>query len=145
VKINHTVRAVLAMVALATLSGCPARFPTCSSNPVASPGGLCSAYYYKADYGAGGAVTQALVDCTIEGQRLGSNIVAFNRLDYGIGLRWLDARTLEVAVPASINMKDQRKTGFYSGHVLTYRYRTMRPDEPAFSGCRPIASRLSTW
>ena len=60
-------------------------------------------------------------------------------IDHGIGLQWLDARTLEVAVPAGVELKDQRKTGFYSGHELAYRYRALRTDEPAFSGCRPVA------
>ena len=129
--------AAYAIVALG-LTGCPAPVPTCSSPPVSTPGGFCSAYYYKGDYGSGGATTQALVDCTIDGHRLGGNIVAFHTLDHGIGLRWLDARTWEVAVPAGVELKDQRKTGFYSGHVLAYRYRALRPDEPAFSGCRPV-------
>jgi hypothetical protein len=46
---------------------------------------------------------------------------------------------LEVAVPPGVKLVDQEQTGFYSGHALTYRYRTLRPDEPAFLGCRPVA------
>lgn len=127
---------VSAVAALA-LAGCPSPSPTCSSPPVTAPGGVCSAYYYKTDYGAGGATTQALVDCNVKGSRLGGNVVAFHVLNHGIGLQWLDERTLEVAVPAGVKLENQRDADVYNGYALTYRYRALRPDEVAFSGCRP--------
>ena len=129
----------------ALLVGCPgADYPTCTGSRVNFAGGNCSAYYYKTDYGTGSVTTQALTDCLIDGQRLGGNVVAFHTLDHGIGLRWLDANTLEVAVPDHIKLENQRTKDLYRGHPLSYQYRSLQPGEPEFSGCSPQRSGGST-
>jgi len=123
---------------LLLLAGCPAaRTPTCEGTHAKAPGGPCSAYYYKAAYGSGGGVTQALTDCNFEDGRLGGNIVAFRGLAHGIGLRWLDARTLEVAVPDGVTLDNRREKDLYRGYALTYRYRRLLPGEAEFVGCTP--------
>ena len=120
------------------LVGCPSTdFPTCSGPLAAIPGGSCRAYYYQTDYGSGGATTQALTDCEFDSQRLGGNVVAFHTLSRGIGLRWLDQNTLEVAVPSGVKLESQRSQDIYLGHRLTYKYRTLLPGDSVFAGCHP--------
>jgi hypothetical protein len=120
------------------LSGCGgADYATCSSEPISHPGGKCDAYYYQTDYRSGGATTQAMVACRVDGERLGGNVVAFHTLEHGIGLRWMDATTLEVAVPSGVRLEDKRTSDVYFGHKLTYVYRSLAPDDPAYAGCRP--------
>jgi len=129
----------------ALLVGCPsADYPTCNASPVSYAGGKCSAYYYQTDYGSDGVTTQAMTDCLIDSQRLGGNVVAFHTLKHGIGLRWLDANTLEVAVPDGVTLESQRTKGIYLGYPLTYKYRSLQPGEPEFSGCSPQRSKGST-
>lgn len=129
----------LTIVLPALLSGCPGEgYPTCSSEPVTHPEGKCAAYYYTTDYGSGGATTQALTECTIGSQRGGGNIVAFHSLQRGIGLRWIDPHTLEVSVPDDVRLEDQRMSDVYAGYPLTYTYRRLSPESPAFAGCRPV-------
>ena len=139
----------LAVVSIAGLSallaGCPnADYATCSSTPVTFPGGKCSAYYYQNDYGSGGVTTQAMTDCKIDSQRLGGNVVAFHTLEHGIGLRWLDANTLEVSVPDDVKLESQRTRDVYLGQPLTYKYRSLLPGSPEFSGCNPKRQRGGT-
>jgi hypothetical protein len=129
----------------ASLSGCPsADYPTCTGPRATSSGGKCSAYYYQTDYGSGGATTQAMTDCQIDSQRLGGNVVAFHTLEHGIGLRWLDATTLEVAVPDGVKLENQRTHDVYLGHALTYRYRSLQPSDSEFSACSPQRQRGGT-
>ncbi|MGO1069623.1 hypothetical protein [Lysobacter sp. CA199] len=124
--------------ATALLSGCSGTdYATCSGPTVTYPGGKCGAHYYQADYGSGGVVTQALTDCDIDSHRLGGNVVAFHTLKHGIGLRWLDANTLEVSVPQGVELEDQRRDVIYLGHSLKYKYRRLLPTNPEFSGCGP--------
>lgn len=124
--------------AFALLVGCAGSdYPKCTGPRVNVAGGKCSAYYYQTDYGSGGVTTQALTDCIINGERMGGNIVAFHTLSHGIGLRWLDPNTLEVAVPDGIRLENQHSKGGFLGHQLSYKYRSLRPGEPEFSGCNP--------
>jgi hypothetical protein len=135
---NRQCRVIAVSFFTAILSGCPMEhFPSCRGDEVFYPGGKCSAYYYQTDYNSGGETTQAMVDCTINGQRLGGNVVAFHNLKTGIGLRWIDAKTLEVAVPTGVALNDQRTSNTYLGHQLQYRYRNLQPNEPAALGCDP--------
>ena len=78
-----------------------------------------------------------MTDCKIKAQRLGGNVVAFHTLDHGIGIRWLDATTLEVAVPTDTKLEDKRAGDVYLGHKLTYVYRDLTPEDPEFNGCQP--------
>ena len=78
-----------------------------------------------------------MVDCQINSQRLGGNVVAFHTLKHGIAVRWIDATTLEVAVPSGVKLEDKRTSDAYSGHKLTYIYRSLTPDDPEFMGCQP--------
>jgi hypothetical protein len=138
-----TVAAIACLSAL--LVGCPsADYPTCSSLPVSFPGGKCSAYYYQTDYGPAGETTQAMTDCLIDSQRLGGNVVAFHTLKHGIGLRWLNANTLEVAVPEGVTLENQRTSDAYLGYPVTYKYRSLGQAEPEFTGCSPTQSKGST-
>ncbi len=133
-------RLTIAVIATATvlLAGClSTNYPTCSSGPVTHPSGKCSAYYYKTDYGSGGATTQVLTSCVVGSDRLGGNVVAFHTLQYGIGLRWLDPNTLEVSVPDGVKLVNQRTSDVYSGYPLIYTYRTLSPESPEFAGCKP--------
>ena len=61
----------------------------------------------------------------------------FHHLKSGIGLRWIDANTLEVAVPSDVEINDSRPSSTYLGHQLQYRYRYLQPNEPAALGCNP--------
>ena len=125
------------MIALTLLlTACPgAEVRSCSSVPVSHPWGKCSAYYYQADFGDGGKTTQALVDCEIDAERLGGNVVSLHALEHGIGLRWLNATTLEVSVPEGGSLEGKRSGDTYRGHALTYVYRTLPLDSPDFAGC----------
>jgi hypothetical protein len=127
------------------LAGCPrADYSTCSSQPATFPGGKCSARYYQSNFGPGNATTQATTECKIGAQQLGGNIVAFDSIDHGIGLRWLDANTLEVSVPDGAKLEDQRQRDAYLGYRLTYKYRSLLPTDSAFSGCHPKRPKSST-
>ena len=120
------------------LAGCPsADYPTCSSSPVTHPGGNCSAYYYQTDYGSGGETTQAMMDCVIDSQRLGGNVVAFHTLEHGIGLRWTGPNTLEVLVPDGVKLEDRRTSDVYRGYPVKYQYGRLLPDSPDYKGCAP--------
>lgn len=66
---------------------------------------------------------------------MGSGVVGFSSLKHGIGLRWLDANTLEIAIPDGVKLDYQRKTSFHPQQGLTYRYRGLRPDDPVYAGC----------
>lgn len=135
---NHQFRIIAVSLIAASLSSCSIEnFPTCRSERAIYPDGKCSAYYYQTDYHSGGKTTQAMVDCTVDGQRLGGNVVAFHHLKSGIGLRWIDANTLEVAVPSDVEINDSRPSSTYLGHQLQYRYRYLQPNEPAALGCNP--------
>jgi len=126
---------ILFAACLAT-AGCSSEpAPSCQGPTVSHPDGKCTAYYYQTDYGSGGATTQALVSCRVDQGETGGNVVAIHDLAHGIGLRWLDAHTLEVAVPDQIRLENQRARDTYSGYALKYVYRSLRPDEPAFAGC----------
>ena len=127
---------IFALVATASLTGCPGeQFASCQGPTVSRPDGKCSAYYYQADYRSGGATTQALVSCNIHPGKPGGNVVAFHDLSHGIGLRWMDAHTLEVAVPDGIRLEDKRAGDTYNGYPLRYLYRSLQPAEPAYKGC----------
>lgn len=115
------------------------RLPTCYGPHVIYPSGKCGAYYYKTDFGSGGVTTQAVTECEIAEQRLGGNIVAFHTLKHGVGLRWLDANTLEASIPQGVTLEDQRQGDIYFGHALKYKYRSLLPTSPKFSGCAPKA------
>ena len=131
-------KAVLIGGLAVSLSACPsADYPTCTGTKVTFPGGKCSAYYYKTNFGSGGATTQALTDCEISSQRLGGNVVAFHTVDHGIALRWLNANTLEVAVPSGVKLENKRSGDVYMGYPLTYKYRDLQPTEAEFVGCTP--------
>jgi len=120
----------------ALLAGCPAAGSrSCTASPVTFPDGNCSAYYYQSALWFGDSTTQALVNCAFDKQQVGGNVVAFHNTNYGIGLRWLSANTLEVAVPDGIELDNQRHSSLYMGHKLTYRYRTLKDMEPEFTGC----------
>ena len=62
-------------------------------------------------------------------------MVAFHDLSHGIGLRWIDAHTLEVAVPDGVRLENKRPGDTYHGYSLRYLYRSLRPTEPAYTGC----------
>ena len=120
----------------ALLTGCPgAGARNCSASPVTFPDGKCNAYYYQAVHWSGDSTTQALVNCTFDKQSVGGNVVAFHTANYGIGLRWLSADTLEVAIPDGVELDNQRHSSLYLGHRLKYAYRTLKNTEPEFNGC----------
>ena len=99
----------LPFLCVVLLSGCTGdRFATCSGPVVVHPAGKCSARYYQTDYRSGGKVTQALVDCHALPAKPGGNVVALHSVANGIGLKWLTADILEVAVPVGVPLKDQR-------------------------------------
>lgn len=106
----------------------------CASEPVVHPRGACSARYYQTDFGDRG-VTQAMFECATGAGRTGGNIVAIPSLRAGIGLRWLDPQTLEVALAPGGRRDDVRLRDVYDGLRLRYVYRDLRNDEPAWAGC----------
>ncbi len=127
---------VIAILSAALLSGCPGReFATCTGPVVTHPEGKCSAHYYQADYRRGGQVTQALVECVDLPSKPGGNVVAIHSIANGVGLKWLSANTLEVAVPAEVALQDQRHGDTYGGYPLQYVYRQLQAGEPALQGC----------
>lgn len=65
----------------------------------------------------------------------GGNIVGIHSTSHGIGLRWIDQNTLEVAVPAGEHFQDQRFGDVYGGYALRYVYRDIKKEDPAFQGC----------
>lgn len=124
------------LLGTASIAGCPGeQFVSCQGPTVSHPEGKCSAYYYQADFRTGGATTQALVSCRTSPAQPGGNVVSFHDLSRGIGLRWLDAHTLEVAVPDGARLEDKRAGDTYSGYKLHYVYRTLQSTEPAYEGC----------
>ncbi|KRA15289.1 hypothetical protein [Lysobacter sp. Root604] len=71
---------------------------------------------------------------------MGSGIIDFGSLKHGIGLRWLDARTLEIAVPDGLALDYTHQISFHPEQGLTYRYpdlpyRSLRADDPDYAGC----------
>jgi hypothetical protein len=127
---------VFALSATVSLTGCPGeQLASCQGPTVSHPDGKCSAYYYQSDYHSGGATTQALVSCNIDPTKPGGNVVEFHDLSHGIGLRWIDAHTLEVAVPDGVRLENKRPGDTYHGYSLRYLYRPLRPTEPAYKGC----------
>ncbi len=136
---------VIAITAAALLAGCPGeQMPSCHSEPASHPQGKCSAYYYQTDYGSSGKTTQALVQCNTSAAKPGGNVVAFHSVQHGIGLRWLDAHTLQVAVPEGVRLEDQRVSDTYDGYLLRYMYRSLLEGEPAFRGCGLDTPRSGT-
>ena len=128
---------LLALLSAGALTGCPGNdFATCQGPVAIHPDGKCSAYYYQTDFGQGGVTTQAMTDCLINSQRLGGNVVAFHDLSHGIELRWIDAHTLEVAVPDGVKLESKRSQDTYLGYPLTYTYRRLVPADSAYSGCK---------
>ena len=127
---------VTAILSAALLSGCDGReYATCSGPLITHPEGKCSAHYYQTDYRSGGQVTQALVECANLHSKPGGNVVAIHSIAHGVGLKWLSANTLEVAVPAGVALHDQRSRDAYGGYPLQYVYRPLQVGEPAFQGC----------
>ncbi|QQP96105.1 hypothetical protein [Lysobacter enzymogenes] len=106
----------------------------CAGEPVAAADGRCRARYYQTDFGDR-AVTQAMVECTSGNGTFGGNIVAVPSLRAGIGLRWIDPQTLEVALAPGGRRDDVRLADVYDGLRLHYVYRDLRRDEPAWAGC----------
>ena len=84
------------------------------------------------------------MDCRVKSSKLGGNIVAFHTIEHGVALRWLGPTTLEIAVPAGVDLVDQRATGFFAGHELAYQYRSLSPSEPEFRGCNPRSKSSGT-
>jgi hypothetical protein len=67
---------------------------------------------------------------------IGGNVVAFHSIDHGgIGLRWLDDHTLEVAVPSGVELSSQEEGSSYLGYRLRYVYRTLEEHEQPAAGC----------
>jgi len=127
---------VTAILGAVLLCGCPRReFATCTGPVVTHPDGKCSAHYYQADYRGGGQVTQVLVECVGLPSMPGGNVVTIHSVAHGVGLRWLRANILEVAVPAGAALQDQRSGDTYSGYPLQYVYRPLQVGEPALQGC----------
>ena len=127
---------VAVILSAVLLSGCPGHeFATCSGPVVIHPEGKCSAHYYQTDYRSGGQVTQVLVECVSLPSKPSGNVVAIHSVAHGVGLRWLSASTLEVAVPAGAALQDQRSGDTYGGYSLQYVYRPLQVGEPAFQGC----------
>lgn len=60
-----------------------------------------------------------------------------NNVNKGIGLRWLDAGTLDVALPACIRLESKRTQDLYLGKTLTYEYRTLQSEEPGVFWLQP--------
>jgi hypothetical protein len=126
----------IAILSALLLTGCPEHeFATCTGPVVTHPEGKCSAHYYQTDYRSGGHVTQALVECTGLLSKPGGNVVAIHSVAHGIGLKWLSANTLEVAVPAGAPLRDQRTGDTYGGYPLHYVYRQLQSGEPVLQGC----------
>jgi hypothetical protein len=127
---------VAVVLSAVLLSGCPGEeFATCTGPAVSHPQGKCSARYYQTDYRSGGQVTQALVECAGLPSKPGGNVVAIYSITHGIGLKWLNANTLEVAVPAGAPLQDRRSGDTYGGYPLQYVYRQLQLGEPALQGC----------
>lgn len=125
-----------AILSAVLLSGCPeSEFATCTGPVVMHSDGKCSAHYYQADYRGGEQVTQALVECVSLPSMPGGNVVTIHSVAHGVGLKWLRANTLEVAVPAGAVLQDQRFGDTYGGHPLRYVYRPLEAGEPALQGC----------
>jgi hypothetical protein len=129
----------------ALLTGCPGeQFASCSGPQITHPEGKCTARYYQADYGSSGQTTQALVECAVSPARPGGNVVAFHSLEHGIGLKWLDPHTLEVATPTSVRLESKREFDTYGGYALRYVYRELTEGEPAYRGCGLAATQSGT-
>lgn len=109
-------------------------FATCAGPLVSHPEGKCTAHYYQTDYRDGGQVTQALVECAAIASITGGNVVAIHSIAHGIGLKWLSANTLEVAVPAGVALQDQRFGDSYGRYTLRYVYRQLQAGEPDLQG-----------
>lgn len=127
-------RLVLLGALLPLLAASCAEPAGCASEPATHPQGQCRARYYQTDFGDRG-VTQAMVECTSGAGNLGGNIVAIPSLRAGIGLRWIDPQTLEVALAPGGRRDDMRSQDVYAGLRLRYVYRDLRADEPAWAGC----------
>ncbi|SDW58256.1 hypothetical protein [Lysobacter enzymogenes] len=127
-------RLVLLGALLPLLAASCAEPAGCASEPATHPQGQCRARYYQTDFGDH-AVTQAMVECITANNTLGGNIVAIPSLRAGIGLRWLDPQTLEVATAPGGRRDDAGSSSVYDGLRLRYVYRDLRRDEPAWAGC----------
>jgi hypothetical protein len=124
--------------AAALLSGCPMeKPPSCYSDVVSYPGGKCVAYYHRAENFDGVKVAEAMVNCTIKGEDRSGTVVELDNLKKGIGLRWINANTLEVAVPKGVRLNNQLTSDKYLGQQLQYRYRELKPNESAVLRCDP--------
>jgi hypothetical protein len=62
-------------------------------------------------------------------------VVAIHSIAHGVGLKWLSANTLEVAVPTGAALQDERSGDTYGGYPLQYVYRQLQVGEPALQGC----------
>jgi hypothetical protein len=124
------------------LLGVISLLPACTGNPlemctgptVSIPGGPCTAYYYQTRNGADEVGTQALTECNIGLNNAGGNVISFSAPKTGIELRWLDAHTLEVAVPEGVAGSGRTHDTYY-GYPLTYQYRTISPTDAEYEGC----------
>jgi len=135
----HWIRSIrillVSIVTMAGIAGCRPDSATCQGPVVSHPDGRCSAYYHQSDFGSGGAVTQASVSCSISPGNPGGGVAAFQNTKYGMGLRWIDGHTLEIAVPDGVRLEEKRIGDTYNGYVLRYVYRSLQPNEPAYHGC----------
>jgi hypothetical protein len=62
-------------------------------------------------------------------------VVAIHSVAHGLGLKWLSANTLEVVVPAGVELQNQRTGDTYGGYPLQYVYRQLQSGESALQGC----------
>ncbi|WP_315385975.1 hypothetical protein [uncultured Stenotrophomonas sp.] len=135
-RLGRSIRTLTLLIAIvASVAGCPGESVSCKGPVVSHPNGICSAYYYQSSYGNDEEVTQALVSCESRAGNLGGGVVSFPTKAHGIGLRWIDESTLEVAVPDGVDLEHGLLGSTYNGHALRYVYKSLQPNEPEYEGC----------
>lgn len=75
-------------------------------------------------------MAQVVVDMEANGTRGGGGVFVVHCRWTNVGLRWLDAETLEITYPSAARVDDRKKQGFFYGRTIKIVYRTDSGDSP---------------
>lgn len=122
------------------VAGCAQERSLCAGLKVFSPSESCAAYYYETPFNAEQVLTQAIVECDIDGQmHKGSILSSHSEYSSVIGFRWQSDRELDVLINYDADMPSielgSSRTDDNFGRQITYNFLPMDKDADEWNDC----------
>lgn len=123
--IGFRVIGFFAFALFVAISAVPAARAACESLRLPAPDNRCAAYFTQSGGSGADAHAGVHVECSYEEGGFFEEIVHIFE-DRPVPLRWLDATTLEVGLPAHARFTPPRKSSGLPGHIIRYQYKVMQ-------------------